>query len=244
MSDGSQAKTLVEQIADPLTIEQFKRALPERVKKSVNPQLIHQINKTLSEPEMFEQYRENLVSYASIMADGRFKISSYIDAVKYTSFKLMGKTNLDAYSATFPDRIQRFTTQGVASKDIASYVTSYNKSKLVGLIMEQSIIPSWVLNQDLYQQALNTQAELMLTARSEKVRSDAANSLLTQLKAPEVAKVELNVHQKEDSTVDQLRKATLELVAQQRTAIKAGQISAEEAAHSTLIIEGHAEEVE
>lgn len=234
---------LVEQIADPLTIEQFKKALPDKVKKTVNAQLIHQINKTLSEPEMFEQYRESLVSYASIMNDGKFKISNYIDAVKYTSYKLMGKTNLDAYSATFPERIQRFSSKGIASKDIASYVTSYNKSKLVSLIMEQSLIPSWVLNQDLYQQALNTQAELMLTARSEKVRSDAANSLLTQLKAPEVAKVELNVRQQEDSSIDQLRKATLELVAQQRTAIQAGQINAQDAAHSALVIEGESEEV-
>ena len=234
---------IVEQIADPLTVDQFKSALPEKLKKSVNPKLIYQINKTLSEHEMFEQYRENLVSYASIMADGKFKISGYIDAVKYTSHKLMGKTNIAAYTSTFPDRIARFEKKGIPDKDIASYVTAYNKSKLVTMIMQQSIIPSWVLNQDLYQKALNTQAELMLTARSEKVRSDAANSLLSQLKAPEAAKVELAVRVSEDSSIDQLRRATLELVAQQRTAIQAGQVNAQDIAHSPVVIEGEAREI-
>ena len=156
----------------------------------------------------------------------------------------MGKNNLDAYSANFPARIQWMAAKNTSSKDIASYISSYNKSKLVNLIMEQSLIPSWVLNQDLYQKALNTQAELMLTAKSEKVRSDAANSLLTQLKAPEVAKVELNVRQEEDSSIDQLRRATMELVAQQRMALQSGQINALEAAHSNLVIEGKAEEVQ
>ena len=63
-------------------------------------------------------------------------------------------------------------------------MTSYNKNKLVNLILEQSMIPSWVLNQDMYQKALNVQCELMLTANSEKV-SDAANSILTHLKPPQ-----------------------------------------------------------
>lgn len=41
----------------PLTAEQFKRALPDKVKKSVDQELIDQINSTLSEPEMYEAYR-------------------------------------------------------------------------------------------------------------------------------------------------------------------------------------------
>ena len=57
---------------------------------------------------------------------------------------------------------------GKNAKDISSFVTSYNKNKLVNLILEQSMIPSWVLNQDMYQKALNVQCELMLTANSEK----------------------------------------------------------------------------
>ena len=81
-----------------LTIDQFKQALPDKVKKSVSQELIDQVNATLSDPEMFEAYRDNLLSYTKVMADGRFKVSEYINAVRYVSHKLMGCTNIDAYS--------------------------------------------------------------------------------------------------------------------------------------------------
>lgn len=220
---------------NPLTVEQFKEALPDKVKRSVNQELIDQINKTLSEPELYEHYRDNLLSYTRVMADGKFKIQNYLDAVKYVSHKLMGCTNIEAYSRTFPDKIARFTAQGVQSKDIASYVTAYNKSKLVNLIFEQTLIPSYVLNQDLYQKALNVQADLMVNAKSEKVKTDAANSLLTHLKPPELKKIELDITHKEDSSISQLRQATLELARQQRLMLEAGMVGAKDVAHSKVI---------
>ena len=220
---------------EPLSIDQFKLALPDKVKKSVNQELIDQINTTLSEPELFEAYRDNLLSYTKVMADGRFKVQEYLAAVKYVSHKLMGCTNIEAYSKTFPDKIHRFAQQGVAAKDIASYVTAYNKSKLVNLIFEQTLIPSYVLNQDLYQKALNVQADLMVTANSEKVRTDAANSLLTHLKMPEKQKVELDISVKEDSSINALRQATLELARAQRLAMQSGQVGVLQVAESKLV---------
>jgi len=221
-----------------LTIDQFKQALPDKVKKSINQELIDQINLTLSDPDMFEQYRDNLLSYTKVMADGRFKVTDYVNAVKYVSHKLMGCTNIDAYTKTFPDKYQSFVARGVSAKDIASYVTAYNKSKLVNLIFEQTLIPSYVLNQDLYQKALNVQAELMVSAQSEKVRCDAANSLLTHLKMPETQKVELEIGVKEDSSIAALRATTMALAAQQRMMVEAGAMNAQDVAHSKLVIEG------
>lgn len=226
-----------------LTIDQFKQALPDKVKRSINQELIDQINTTLSDPEMFESYRENLLSYTKVMADGRFKVDSYVQAVKYVSHKLMGCTNIEAYTKTFPDKYARFVAQGVQAKDIASYVTAYNKSKLVNLIFEQTLIPSYVLNQDLYQKALNVQADLMVNSHSDKVRCDAANSLLTHLKMPETQKVELEIGVKEDSSIAQLRQATLELARQQRLALEAGAMNAQEVAHAKIIIDGEVTEV-
>ena len=226
-----------------LTLETFRTALPDKVKKTINQELMDNINKTLSDPDMFETYRENLLSYASVMADGRFKMESYVSAVKYVSHKLMGASNIAAYIKTFPDKYQDFINRGIETKDIASYVTAYNKSKLVNLIMEQTLIPSYVLNQDLYQKALNVQAELMLNAKSEKVRSDAANSLLSQLKMPEVNKVQLDVNVKEDGSIAALRESTLELVRQQKLMVQAGAMNAQEVAHSKLVIDVESREV-
>lgn len=216
------------------TIEQFRNALPDKVKKSVNQELIDQVNKTLSEPELFEAYRDNLISYTSVMKDGKFQVPQYLAAVKYVSHKLMGCTNIEAYTKTFPDKFARFAATGVAAKDIASYVTAYNKSKLVNLIFEQTLIPSYVLNQDLYQRALNVQADLMITAKSEKVRAEAANSLLVNLRTPDKHKIELEIGVKEDSSINVLRQATLGLAKQQRLAMQAGQMTAQEVAHGPL----------
>jgi len=217
-----------------LTVEQFKQCLPDKVKKPINQELIDQINNTLGDPELYESYRDNLLSYTKVMADGRFKVSSYVDAVRYVSHKLMGSTNIEAYTKTFPDKYARFVQQGVQAKDIASYVTAYNKSKLVNLIFEQTLIPSYVLNQDLYQKALNVQAELMIASQSDKVRCDAANSLLTHLKMPETQKIELEIGVKEDSSIQALRDSTMALARQQRMMMEAGAMNAQDIAHTKL----------
>lgn len=227
---------------DLMTAADIRNAFPEGLKRTINQSLVDQINNTLAHPELYEVFRENFLSYSRVLADGRFKMTNYLDAVKYVSFKLMDMTNQRAFELTFPKKIRDWVSRGIKSKDIASYISSYNKSKLVNLIYEQTLIPSHVLNQDLYQKALNVQAELMLTARSEMVRTTAANSLLQQLKPPEIKKVELAVTSTESSAVKELRAATLALAAQQRQLIQAGVANAQEIAHS-VIIEGEAEEV-
>lgn len=227
----------------PLTVDQLKDALPSKVKKSLNQGLIDQINATLSDPGLYESYRDNLVSYTSVMADGKFRIENYIDAVKYVSHKLLGCTNIDAYIKTFPVKHANFVASGVSAKDIASYVTAYNKGKLVNLIFAQTLVPSHVLNQHLYQEALNTQADLMRTAKSEKVRSDAAHHLMEALKMPETIKVEMDIGVKEDSAIAQLRETTLELSRQQRLMIQAGAMNAQDVAHSKLVIDMGAAQV-
>jgi len=220
-----------------MTIEQFKEVLPPSLKKSINPDLIKQITDLLSDPDMFENYRDNLLGYTSVMQNGKFRMPDYINAVKYVSHKLMGCTNTDAYIKTFPDRYQSFVMRGVASKDIASYITAYNKSKLVMQIFEQTLTPHYVLNQDLYQKALNVQADLMLTAQSEKVRTDAANSLLTHLKMPETSKVQLDIGVKDDGAIGNLRAAVMDLVAQQKQMLAAGALDAKEVAGQRLVID-------
>ena len=223
------------QLPVPLTVDEFKEALPDKVKKSINQSLIDQINATLSDPDLYETYRDNLLSYGKVMAEGRFKIDSYINAVKYVGYKMMGKPNIQAYTLTFPDKIKRYAVQKTDAKDIASYVTAYNKSKLVNLLMEQTMVPFWVLNQDVRQKALNVQAELMISANSEKVRAEAANSVLTHLKQPDDKGIQLDISPAASSTIADLRKTTQALVDQQRVLLASRTQTAEEIAHSRII---------
>lgn len=218
--------------------DQFKSLLPKQYKGTITQEVMDSINNALSDPIAMEAFKENLLSYTSVMKDGRFKIGDYISAVKYVSLKLLGHSNVKAYFKTFPDRHQKFIDEGTSDKDISAYVAAYNKNKLVNLIMAQTLVPHHVLNNHMYQEALNVQFELMKDAKSEKVRSDAANSLLTHLKPPETTKIELDIGVKEDGIISSLKEKMVELAAMQAKHIELGLSSANDIARSNLIIEG------
>ena len=222
-------------MAHDLTEEQFKRALPKQLRSAVDTSLISTINTLVMDPIAREAYRDNLLSYTGVMQDGRFKISSYLEAIRYVSHKMLGDTNILAYSKTFPDRMQNFVTNKTSEKDISKYVHSYNGNKLVNLIYEQTLIPSHILNADIYQKAINTQATLMTTAHSEHVRATAADSLLKHLKPPEVKQVELDISIKEDKTIEDLRNTILELGEHQLKLVNSGFATPKDIAHSTIV---------
>lgn len=218
-----------------LTLQQVEKAVPPNLKSSITPQLVDTLNNLSSDPVMAEQMRDNFMSYTSVLKDGRFKTEDYLNAVMYVSYKLMGNTNLDAWAKTFPQRYQTLVARGTSSKDIAAHVAAYNKGKLVNLIMEQTLVPSWVLNQDLHQKALNVQADLMMNAMSEKVRSDAANSILTHLAKPKDSiATQINIGIGENSGMNELRTTLEQLAKQQQELINRG-VSTKDIAAQTII---------
>lgn len=218
-----------------LTPEEFKRCLPKQMGTRVNIEVVDKVNAALRDPDTAEMMRDNILGYTDVLSEGRFKITSYIDAVKYVSYKLMGNTNIVAFVKTFPDKYNDYVARGVSKKDIASYVTAYNKNKLVNLILEQSLIPTYVLNASNYQEAINTQMELMRNPDvSPKVRSDAANSILNHLKRPEPAKVELDVGLKDTDTLAELKNLSRQLASQQATLINDGSASSKDVAETRI----------
>ena len=230
-------------MSDLLVLEEVLSVVPRNLRSSITQEMIDNINNMALDPEFREQYKENIISYTSVMKEGRFKMSNYLDAVRYVSYKLHGDENVTAYCKTFPTKYAAFLARGVTGQTISSYVHAYHSSKLVQLIMGQTMTPTYVLNADLYQKALNVQAELMMTANSEKVRSDAANSILTHLKAPETAKIDISIGMNGDSVIQGLRESTQRLVNQQRAMIEQGTMDAQQIAHTKLIVEGEFEDV-
>ena len=209
--------------------------MPSHLKTAATPDLLDKLNLISEDPEYARTIRENFISYTSVLKEGKFKTEDYLNAVAYVSYKLMGHTNKDAYQKTFPDRYTDLVADGRSEKEISSYVAGYHKNKLVNMIMEQSLIPSWIINQDIYQRAINTQFTLMTDESvSAKVRSDAADSILNHLKRPEVKKVQLDVSARDTSGMAELRQTMQRLAEQQRDLI-AGGVSAKQIAHDTII---------
>ena len=189
-----------------------------------------------SEPdsELRRVFRDNTLTYASVLSTGKYSLAAYINAIKFISFKLMGDKSSTAYSKVFPDRYQNLVTKGTSASIIASFADNYGKTRLITKIMEQTMVPTHILNAGVYQEAINTQAELMRTAKSELVRQKAAESLISNLTAPAVAKVEIDIGYSND-VIDDLRATTKALAQQQLRMILNGQSSAKEVAHSEII---------
>lgn len=205
-----------------LTKELVERAVPANLKSSITQQLVDRINGAVADPIIADQVHENFINYTSVLRDGKFKTEDYLSAVMYVSFKLLGDSNLIAYTKTFPQRYTDLLAKGTSSKDIAAYVSAYNKGKLVNLVFEQSAVPSWVLNQHIYQEAINVQYDLMTSAQSEKVKTEAANSLLTHLKRPEAIKAQIDINLKDSSGLTEMKEAMRQMALQQQQLIQSG----------------------
>lgn len=205
-----------------LTLQQIAHALPPNLKNNVTQQLVDNINNCVADPIMAEAIKDNFLSYTQVLSEGKFKTEDYLSAVMYVSFKLMGMTNQDAYARTFPARYRTLLNNGTSAKDISSYVSMYNKGRLVNLILEKSLIPTWVLNQHIYQKAINVQADLMSNANSEMVRMQAANSILTHLVKPKEVGPLINLDLREGSGLNELKATLTQLAQQQRDLIGQG----------------------
>jgi hypothetical protein len=218
-----------------LTIVELKDALPSHLRTAATQDLVDNINTISTDPELAETIRNNFISYTNILKEGRFKTGDYLNAVVYVSFKMMGLTNAESYKRAFPVRHQLLVARGADDKEISAYVAAYNKNKLVNLLYEQTLVPTWVMNQDVYQRAIQVQADLMLTAKSEKVRSDAANSLLTHLKRPDSHKMVVSLDIKETDSMRELRDMLGSLAQRQQVMIGQG-IQTRTIAHEQLVV--------
>ena len=206
-----------------MTVELLKEALPKQLKGNATQELADKINGIVADPEMAQEIRNNFLSFNKVLMEGQFKTEDYLNAVSYCTFKLMGYSNKDAYAKAFPDRYTRLVANGASDKEISAYVAGYHKNKLVNIILEQAAVPIWLLNQDVYQKAINTQLMLMTDPDvSPKVRSDAANSIMTHLKAPEIKKVEIDMSVKNQGGIGELAETMVRLAEQQRELILGG----------------------
>lgn len=204
-----------------LTLPQVQETLPANFRNNITQDMVNQLNALSTDPEEARIIRDNFVTFSQVLHEGRFKIADYVRAVMYNSHKLMGKSNLDAYKATFQDRYAKMVAAGKAPKDINSIVAAYNKGLLVTEIAQRAMVPIWLMNQDAVQQAINIQVQLMSDATvSDKVRSDAANSLLTHLKRPEVQKAELKVSVEANDGMAALEAQLVEVSRKQLAAIE------------------------
>jgi hypothetical protein len=218
--------------------DEVEKALPANLKSSVTQHLTDMINTLTTDPLLAEEIRGNFITYANVLQEGKWSAEQYVNAVQYVTHKLMGRSNLEAYQLTFPQRYTELVAKGSTSKDISSYVAAYHKGKLVNGIMEKCLIPVHVQFVDVYHAAIAKQAFLMQNAVSEKVQTEAANSLLTHLSKPKDNAPTVAIQVNTNGELNAMKDMMAQLAGAQLNAIAHG-TSAKDLAGQTLITIEH-----
>lgn len=234
--EGRVTEEVVEGIINPpmklMEVESFKKIYPRKVNQETAEQCVKLINESIQGMDfmMREHYRDTLISVFDILdgSNGKYKFTDYLNAVKFVTYKLAGHTDVRAYAMTFPERIDRMAQEKVPTSHLYVYASGYAKNKLVVDIQTKLIVPTHILFQDVFHQAVKVQATIMNDdSVSPKVRVEAANSLMTHLKQPEVKKAELQVTTSDSGVIGQLAdalsnlsKGHQELLSQGKTTLK------------------------
>lgn len=211
-----------------LTLDVLRDIAPKKSRSNITQALVDKINGWDDDPKLLGAYKENVLTYMSVMRSGKYRISEYMNAVRFVSYKLIGHNDVDAYAITFPERYQRLIDSGDSRSKIGAYVSIYNKGELVVKIMEQTIVPSHVLNAPLHQEALNIAMKIAVKGRSEVARVQACNTILANTKPPETTKIELDLGIKESDAVLDLKASLADIASIQLDSISKGQVSVKE----------------
>ncbi|QYW01855.1 terminase small subunit [Stenotrophomonas phage Paxi] len=206
---------------DLLTVEQVAQALPRNLRSMATQEFADKINNIVADPEIAEVVRDNFISYTKVLQEGKFKTEDYLNAVTYVTYKMMGYSNGESYAKTFPARHADQVARGLDARTISAYVAMYHKGKLVQAILEQSLIPFWLLNQDARQKALNRQLWLMENSASEMVQTTAANSVLAHTEKPKDVAPLVNINVT-DTGLDALRQGMRDLANAQLSRVAQG----------------------
>lgn len=217
--------------------EEILGLLPPNLKRGFSKELTDQINQLIDGDEILRQtYRDNVLGYMTVLREGKFKLTSYLNAVRFCSYRISGLGVTESYRRTFTGKVEAMEQQGASSKYISSVTTQYNRSKLVELIMKQAMTPVYIMNMDAFQEAVNTQLDVMRNSESDMARTTAANSLLTHLKPPEATKIEMNLEVSSGKgMMEELRDVTNALAAKQLENIQKGIQNAKEVAHADIL---------
>lgn len=218
-----------------------KASMPSTLRSYVTPEFMDKLNNISVDPIEAEELRESAIGYIDILQSGKYKMDSYLNAIKYVTYMALGSKSIEAWAKVFPEKYARCVAQNMPEKTIHSYVSHYKSSKLVTELMERMMVPTHILNAPFFQEAINKSVDLMRNAKSERIQLEAATSLLVHLKRPETQKLEIDVGIKENSQLQELKDITMGLAAQQQQLIAAGAYSPKDVAHQRITIEHKAD---
>ena len=225
---------------EPITLAELKEVYPIKVSDVVLQNAVDIINNTSKNLDftMAQYFRESCINHIDIMKESKHRVSfqDYVNACKFVTFKMAGNTDVRAYALTFPDRVRRMEREKISNSHLYQYANIYSKNKTVVEVMTKVMVPKYVMYQDWFDKAVNVQGEIMLSDKAPfKVKSDAANSLMTHLKPPEIKQAEVKINTSGSGAITQLAEALNNLSSKQSDMLRSGRYTLQEIREAEII---------
>ncbi len=161
------------------------------------------IKKILEYHDAPEEFAEQLVTFSSVLRQGRYKAEGYIKAVQYASYRQMNLSMVASFKRTFPERCFR-DGKKKPQGTVDALASLYDKTAIVQGIMTQIQIPLHIMMMSERVKAANILAHLMVNAETERIQMESADKLLNHISIPETMKVEMDIGVKTDDTIKEL----------------------------------------
>ena len=182
--------------------EYLESSLPKGYSRYCSEEIVEKVREACEgcSEDLAEYIEENLVTYIRCVEGMRCRPEAYINAVKYCSMRLMGESIVESWKRTFPRRCERIGEECRGNDSFRDYKIKnnadyYNKTVLVTKIMGMSLVPSWIVNAQYYQEGINKLVEIIRDegVRNGMVKVRACEALINATKKPEVIeqKIEL-----------------------------------------------------
>ena len=212
-----------------LTLATIQSQLTKSQKLLVGEETLEEINKLAKNPDYGEEFLESYLDHLNVLAEApRNNHTQYLAAVKFFSLVEAGNSLTDAYVKVFPERYERRErghrgkTPDEVKQLLRGEASRYNGSRIVTEIRRVATTPVQLVHRHLLHEAILETARMMTTAKSEMVRQKAADTLIRELKPAEDQVLKVEVDDGSSSVIEELRRATQELAAEQHQAVMAG----------------------
>ena len=207
---------------DGMSLEEFRELMPAKKRKFINQDLLDMVHAAEHRGDFDGQFESKVISFSSVLTQGRYKTSDYIAAVEFVTYYLSGDEQHEAYIKTFPDRVKRRIMEG--KSPVASGAPSmYYTGQLVQAIMAQAQLGVRLKHYNKIDIAIEVLFDLATSSTStDRIKMESADKLLEKLKEDPTNKIEIEVGIKKDESGQALETKMLEMATQQQAMFKAG----------------------
>ena len=206
-----------------LELEVLQDQLGKKKGALISQETIDEINALAENPDYGEEFVEQYINYFNVLEkNGTWSTPKYMNALKFFCLIEAEHSAVDAYVKVFPERLAARHKRGESKSQMGGEASRFNSSALVNEIRRVATIPVTLSHRHMLMAGLKVSFDLAHDKNvSPAVRQKAAETLIRELKPQE--KAEISIEVKNDvSAIDELRKATEQLVIAQMDSIKAG----------------------